>query len=77
MSQLLDLIRHTKVYQEALEEGKQLGVEEGKQLGVQEGKLEAIPRMIQFGLSEEAIAQLLDLPLEVVQQAATGQNTTS
>ncbi|MBW4672951.1 MAG: Rpn family recombination-promoting nuclease/putative transposase [Desmonostoc geniculatum HA4340-LM1] len=58
-----------KVYQEALEEGKQQGK--------QQGKLEAIPRMIEFGLSLEAMsatgyayAQLLDLPLEVVQQAA-------
>ncbi|MFB8790522.1 MAG: hypothetical protein U7123_17130 [Potamolinea sp.] len=85
MSQLLDLIRHTKVYQEALEEGKQLGVEEGKQLGVEEGKqlgveqakLETIPRMLQLGLSLEVIAQSLDLPLSVVQQVAKGQNTTS
>ncbi len=77
MSQLLDLIRHTKVYQEALEEGKQLGVEEGKQLGLQQAKLEAIPRMLQLGISLEAIAQSLDLPLEVVQQIATEHKTTS
>ena len=73
-------LKQTKVYQEALEEGKQLGVEEGKQLGVEEGKeqakLEAIPRMLQFGLSQDAIAQILDLPLEVVQQVATQQNTS-
>jgi predicted transposase/invertase (TIGR01784 family) len=73
-------LKQTKVYQEALEEGKQLGVEEGKQLGVEEGKeqakLEAIPRMLQFGLSQDAIAQILDLPLEVVQQVATPQNTS-
>ncbi|MDZ8109497.1 MAG: Rpn family recombination-promoting nuclease/putative transposase [Nostoc sp. DedQUE12a] len=54
----LSELKQTKVYQEALEEGKQ------------QGKLEAIPRMIKFGLTLEAIAQLLDLPLEVVQQAA-------
>ncbi|MBD2411118.1 flagellar assembly protein H [Nostoc calcicola FACHB-389] len=54
----LSELKQTKVYQEALEEGKE------------QGKLEAIPRMIEFGLSLEAIAQLLDLPLEVVQQAA-------
>lgn len=58
----LSELKQTKVYQEALEEGKQQGK--------QQGKLEAIPRMIKFGLSLEAIAQLLDLPLEVVQQAA-------
>ncbi|ABA23870.1 conserved hypothetical protein [Trichormus variabilis ATCC 29413] len=57
----LNELKQSRVYQEALEEGKQ----EGKQ----EAKLETIPRMVQFGLSVEAIAQLLDLPLEVVQQA--------
>ncbi|MBD2520373.1 DUF2887 domain-containing protein [Nostoc sp. FACHB-973] len=58
----LSELKQTKVYQEALEEGKD------------QGKLEAIPRMIEFGLSLEAIAQLLDLPLEVVQQAAQHLN---
>ena len=68
----LSELKQTKIYQEALEEGKQLGVEEGKE----QAKLEAIPRMLQFGLSQEAIAQILDLPLEVVQQVATQQNTS-
>jgi predicted transposase/invertase (TIGR01784 family) len=68
----LSELKQTKVYQEALEEGKQLGVEEGKQLG----KLETIPRMLLLGLSLEAIAQILDLPLEVVQQVATQQNAS-
>ncbi len=68
----LSELKQTKVYQEALEEGKQLGVEEGKE----QAKLEAIPRMLQFGLSQDAIAQILDLPLEVVQQVATQQNTS-
>ncbi len=76
----LSELKQTKVYQEALEEGKQLGVEEGKQLGVEEGKqlgkLETIPRMLLLGLSLEVIAQILDLPLEVVQQVATQQNTS-
>jgi predicted transposase/invertase (TIGR01784 family) len=68
----LSELKQTKVYQEALEEGKQLGVEEGKQLG----KLETIPRMLLLGLNLEAIAQILDLPLEVVQQVATQQNAS-
>lgn len=68
----LSELKQTKVYQEALEEGKQLGVEEGKE----QAKLEAIPRMFQFGLSQDVIAQILDLPLEVVQQVATQQNTS-
>ncbi len=68
----LSELKQTKVYQEALEEGKQLGVEEAKE----QAKLEAIPRMLQFGLSQDAIAQILDLRLEVVQQVATQQNTS-
>jgi predicted transposase/invertase (TIGR01784 family) len=68
----LSELKQTKVYQEAVEEGKQLGVEEGEQ----KAKLEAILRMLQFGLSQEAIAQILDLPLEVVQQVATQQNAS-
>lgn len=43
----LNELKQSKVYQEALAEGKQQGLEAGKQ----QGKLEAIPRMIQFGLS--------------------------
>lgn len=66
----LSELKQTKVYQEA----KQEGLAEGKQEGLAEGKLRAklsaIPRMIEFGLSLEQIAQLQDLPLEVVQQAA-------
>ncbi|MBW4478821.1 MAG: Rpn family recombination-promoting nuclease/putative transposase [Tolypothrix brevis GSE-NOS-MK-07-07A] len=65
----LSELKQTKVYQEALEEGKQQGLEEGLTQGKQQNKLETIPRMVEFGLSEDAIAQLLDLPLEVVQQA--------
>ena len=70
----LSELKQTKVYQE----GKQEGLAEGKQEGLAEGlaegqlraKLEAIPRMIEFGLRKEQIALLQDLPLEVVQQAA-------
>ncbi|MEB3179479.1 MAG: Rpn family recombination-promoting nuclease/putative transposase [Nostocaceae cyanobacterium] len=65
MFSLSDL-KQTRVYQEALEEGKQ----EGKQEGEQEAKLKAIPRMIEFGLGLDAIAQLLDLQPSVVEAAA-------
>jgi predicted transposase/invertase (TIGR01784 family) len=58
----LNELKQTKVYQEALEEGEHRG--EFK------AKLEAIPRMLEFGLSMEQIAQLQDLPLAVVQQTA-------
>jgi predicted transposase/invertase (TIGR01784 family) len=62
----LSELKQTKVYQEALEEGEERGE--------MKAKLEAIPRMIQVGLSLEAIAQVLDLPLETVQQAAQQSN---
>ena len=58
----LNELKQTKVYQEA----KQEGLEEGKL----KAKLESIWRMIQLGLSSETIAEGLDLPLAVVQQAA-------
>ncbi|MEQ8973162.1 MAG: Rpn family recombination-promoting nuclease/putative transposase [Coleofasciculus sp. C1-SOL-03] len=60
----LSELKQTKVYQEALEEGEQIGEYRGEL----KAKLTAIPRMIEFGLSLSQIAQLQDLPLEVVQQ---------
>ncbi|MFP4102444.1 Rpn family recombination-promoting nuclease/putative transposase [Coleofasciculus sp.] len=54
----LSELKQTKVYQEAQEEGEQ------------KAKLKAIPRLMQLGLSGEMIAEGLDLPGEVVQQAA-------
>jgi hypothetical protein len=57
----LSELKQTKVYQEA----KQEGLAEGQL----RAKLEAIPRMIEFGLRKEQIAQLQDLPLEVVKLA--------
>jgi len=62
----LSELKQTKVYQEA----KQEGLTEGRQEGELKAKLTAIPRMIEFGLSVEQIAQLQDLPVEVVQQAS-------
>ncbi len=62
----LSELKQTRVYQEA----KQEGLAEGEHRGELKAKLEAISRMIEFGLSLEQIVQLQDLPLEVVQQAA-------
>ncbi len=67
-------LKQTKVYQEAFAEGEQRGKQEGKQEGQQEGKqegkLEAIPRLIELGLRQEAIAEALDLPFDIVAQTA-------
>jgi hypothetical protein len=57
----LSELKQTRVYQEALEEGKQ------------EAKLETIPRMMQMGFNLEQIAQAL----EIVRQVATKQSPTS
>jgi len=65
----LSELKKTKVYQEAKQEGLTEGRQEGEQRGELKAKLTAIPRMIEFGLSVEQIAQLQDLPVEVVQQA--------
>ncbi|HEY9875582.1 MAG TPA: Rpn family recombination-promoting nuclease/putative transposase [Candidatus Obscuribacterales bacterium] len=66
----LSELKQTKVYQEALEEGKEIGQERGEE----KAKLETLGRMLRLGLSLEVIAQSLDLPLEVVQQAAQQSN---
>jgi predicted transposase YdaD len=58
----LSELKKTKVYQDALAEGEEIGE--------QKSKLDTIPRMISFGLKLEDIANLLDLPLEVLQQVA-------
>lgn len=83
----LSALRQTRVYQEALEEGRQEGrqeaLEEGRQEGRQEGlergqlqaKLAMIPRLLQRGLSLEELAEVLELDIETIRQAAAQQNT--
>ena len=61
MFSLSDL-RQTKVYQEALEEGRQEGE--------LKAKLESVPRLLAIGLSVEQIAQALELTVEQVRQVA-------
>lgn len=53
----LDLIKNTRVYQEAQEEAK----------------LEAVPRLLKMGLTLEQVAEALDLDIEVVRQAVPQQ----
>ncbi len=56
MFSLSDL-KQTKVYQEALEEGR----EESQQEGELAAKLASIPRLLALGLNFEQIAQALEL----------------
>jgi predicted transposase/invertase (TIGR01784 family) len=60
----LSELKQTRFYQEVKQEGRAEGREEGQR----QAKLNAIPRMVTYGLNAETIAQLLDLPLEFVQQ---------
>jgi len=64
MFSLSDL-KQTKVYQEALEEGR----EEGELAA----KLASIPRLFALGLNFEQIAQALELEIEQVRQATQGE----
>ena len=57
----LNIIKKTKVYQEAFEEG------------FEEGKLQLIPKLMQKGLSIQEVAELLELDQETVRQAAQQQ----
>jgi predicted transposase/invertase (TIGR01784 family) len=57
----LDLIKHSRVYQEAKEEGKL----EGKL----ENRLETIVKLLVKGLTIQEVANLLDLDVETVKKA--------
>ena len=58
----LDIIRNTRVYQEAFAEGEQ------------QAKLATVPRLLNMGLTVEQVAQALDLDIEVVRQAVPKQS---
>ncbi|HEY9706145.1 MAG TPA: Rpn family recombination-promoting nuclease/putative transposase, partial [Allocoleopsis sp.] len=62
----LSELKQTKVYQEALAEGEQIGQEKGEQ----KSKQEAIKRMLKLGVSPELIAEYLDLPVKFIKEQA-------
>ena len=65
IEQMLGLgeLKQTKFYQEAFEEGKQ------------QWKLEAVPKLLELGLSIEQIAQALNFDVETVKQAGKSQSS--
>lgn len=58
----LNELKKTRYFQDVAQEAKQ----EGKQ----EAKLESVPKLLQFGLTVEQVAEALDLSVEQVRQAA-------
>jgi len=62
----LDELKKTRYFREVTQEAMQKGLEEGRQ----EGKLEAVPKLLQLGLSEEQIAEALGLSVEQVRLIA-------
>ncbi len=74
-----ELLKETQFYKEVFEEGKlegkrkgvlegkRKGLLEGKRKGLLEGKLEAVTLLRRLGMSDEAIAKELNLPLDAVQ----------
>lgn len=57
----LDELKKTRYFQDVAQEAKQEGKLEGKQ--------EAVPKLLQFGLTIEQVAEALDLSVEQVRQA--------
>ena len=62
----LSTLKQTKVYQEALEEGR---IE-----GLIEGKLTTVPLLIKAGFSVEEIAKQLEIDVEAVKKVAQEQS---
>ncbi|MBN3908867.1 MAG: Rpn family recombination-promoting nuclease/putative transposase [Nostoc sp. NMS1] len=61
----LNLLKQTRVYQEAKEEAK----EEVKQEAKEEVKLELVTKLVQKGLSIQEIAELLELDVEIIRKS--------
>ncbi|AMW28107.1 hypothetical protein H6G70_17760 [Arthrospira platensis FACHB-439] len=57
-------LKQTRFYQEAFADGRQ----EGLQQGLQQERINIVVRLANLGNSAEAIAQMLGLPLEEIQQ---------
>jgi len=55
----LDLIKHTRFYQEAKEEGK----------------IEVVPKLLAKGFTIQEVANLLDVDVETVREAAEMQQS--
>ncbi|MFQ3608140.1 MAG: Rpn family recombination-promoting nuclease/putative transposase [Chloroherpetonaceae bacterium] len=63
-------LKETAFYREAFEEGEAQGILKGKLEGKLEGKLATVPLLRELGLSDEVIAEKLQVPLSDVQRVA-------
>ena len=62
----LDELKKTRYFQEVTKEAEQKGMQQG----MQQGKLETVPKLLQFGLTVEQVAEAVGLSVEQVRQAA-------
>ncbi|MBD2185791.1 MULTISPECIES: Rpn family recombination-promoting nuclease/putative transposase [Oscillatoriales] len=67
---MLNLIRHTKVYQEAYEEGRAEAIAEWIEKGKFQNKLQTIALLLKLGLSVQEVAARLQLEAETVRKVA-------
>ncbi|MGV0107207.1 aspartate aminotransferase [Nostoc sp. DSM 114167] len=65
-------LEETRVYQEAKQEGIELGVQRGRE----QVKLELVPQFLARGISMEEVAQLLNLTIEQVRLASEQESST-
>ena len=70
----LDLLRQTRVYQEAKEEGIEQGIEQGIERGKLQTKLEMVPLLLELGLSVQEVSVRLQFDEETVRKAAENQS---
>ncbi len=83
IKELLAMIKHSDIFddlheslsvQELLAQAVKKTALESKIEGKIEGKIETIPIFLQIGLSPEQIAEMLELPFDVVQEASLKAN---
>jgi predicted transposase/invertase (TIGR01784 family) len=66
-------LKQTRFYQDVFEEGREEGQEEGQQRGELQAQWITFVRMRQLNLGVETIAQVLDLPVDAIEQMTIAQ----
>lgn len=61
-------LKQTRFYQEAFAEGREEGIEQGIEAGIEQAQRDFVQRLASRGNSLEEIVELVELPLEAVQQ---------